>query len=100
MRDGVRVAVRVTPRAGRAAIGEVADDGDGSSVLRVAVTAVPEGGKANRAVIDLLAKSWRLPKSSIRVVSGASARRKVLQVAGEPTTLMQDLSAWLEKRSG
>ena len=95
---GVRVAVRVTPRAGRERIGAVAADADGGAVLKLAVTAAPQGGKANRAAIRLLSKAWRVPKSSIAVTAGAAERRKTLVVAGEPEALLHRLNEWLERR--
>ena len=56
--DGVRVAVRLTPKASRNAIAGIAESGQGEAVLKVMVTAVPEAGKANEALIKLLAKEW------------------------------------------
>lgn len=88
---GVRCAVRVAPRAARNAIqGGGADGG----LPRVSVTAVPHKGAANAAVIRLLARAWRVPKSSVTVQSGASARTKVLTVAGDPADLTARLIAW------
>lgn len=71
---GTEIAVRVTPRAGRNAV----EAGDG--LLRVRVTAVAEGGKANEAVTKLLAKALGLPKSRLALVRGATARDKVFRV--------------------
>jgi uncharacterized protein (TIGR00251 family) len=75
--DGVRLALRVTPKAGR---NEIAGVRDGR--LLVKVTAAPEGGKANAAVIKLLSKAWRLPASAFAVTSGATARDKILTIQG------------------
>lgn len=91
--DGVTVSVRVVPRAGRDRIEGIAAEADGGAALKLAVTAPPEDGKANDAVIALLAKAWRLPKGSFRVVRGATARRKLLHVAGDPAALMDRLAA-------
>jgi len=73
-RPGATVAVRVTPRAARNAI--VLRDG----AIRVAVTAAPEGGKANAAVQKLLARALGVPKSRLRLIRGESARDKVFSV--------------------
>lgn len=86
--NGVRVAVRLTPKASRTAVQGLADDADGSRVLKVAVTAVPEDGKANAALIKLLSKVWKVPKTSISVVAGATDRRKILLVEGDPAVLV------------
>lgn len=84
---GVRLSVRVTPGAGRNAIGGTAADADGKKFLRVMVTAAPENGKANMAVIKLLAKSWKLPKSAFAVTSGATGRRKTIEISGDPQVI-------------
>lgn len=80
--DGVTVTVRVAPRARSNRIEGLANDAQGGAALKVAVTAAPEDGRANDAVIALLAKSWKIPKSSFRVVQGATARHKILHIAG------------------
>ena len=91
--DGVRLALRVTPKASRNAIAGLADTADGGQVLKVSVTTVPENGKANEAVIKLLAKACKLPKSSLNVVAGATDRNKIIHVAGDPVDLMGRLTA-------
>lgn len=85
--DGVRLTIRLTPRARRNAVLGVSDTADGDRMLKVVVTAAPEGGKANEALIKLLAKQWHLAKSDIRLISGHSARTKVLQIDGPPGTV-------------
>jgi uncharacterized protein len=75
----VRISVRVTPRAGRDSIDGVRD---GALVVRVA--APPADGAANVAVSRLLAGILGLAPSRIRVVAGASARRKVIAIEGLP----------------
>ncbi len=97
---GVRVAVRVTPKASRAGIAGVGVDAVGRAFLKVRVTEAPEGGKANAAVVKLLAKAWRLPKGRIEVVFGLTGQRKTLLVAGDAAGLERALSAWLEALEG
>ena len=94
--DGVRLAVRVTPRSSRNAIAGVADEADGNRVLKIQVTAVPEDGKANAAVIRLLAMTWKLPRGAFRVASGDTSRRKVIEIAGAPDELSARLEEWME----
>ena len=86
--DGVRVALKVTPKAAVDRIVGCEDDAEGGRVLQVAVTAAPEDGKANDAVIALLAKAWKLPKRDLSIAIGAASRRKVLHVAGDPDRLL------------
>lgn len=71
---GAEIAVRVTPKASRNRI--AVEDG----TIRVYVTVVPEGGKANAAVVKLLAKALGVPKSRLELVRGATARDKVFRV--------------------
>lgn len=91
---GVTVRLRVQPAARRDAISGAQERSDGRIALKVQVTAPPEGGKANEALIKLLAKSWRIPKSRLSVVAGASARDKLLLVEGETEALREDLGLW------
>lgn len=82
------LTLRVTPNAGRDRIEGVELRADGSAVLRVRVQAVPDKGKANAAVIALLGKALGVPKRSVSLVSGETARLKVVAVAGEPSALV------------
>lgn len=84
---GLLLHLRVTPNAGRDAIDGIETRDDGSAVLRVRVSAVPDKGKANAAVIMLLAKVLGVPKSAISLVSGETSRLKTLSVEGDPTEL-------------
>ena len=95
---GVRLRVKATPKAKCNAIGDWLDEPDGGKALKVAVTAAPESGKANEAVIVLLAKEWGVAKSAISVVAGATDRRKILEIRGQPAGLMQRLQAWAKSR--
>jgi uncharacterized protein (TIGR00251 family) len=76
-----KITVRVTPRSAKPGIGEWKLDPDGRSYLEVRVAAAPADGKANAEVVRLLAKWLGLPKSSVTLVSGATARIKRLEIA-------------------
>lgn len=90
---GVRLFVRLTPKASRNAIQGIAPDAEGGAVLKVAVTAVPENGKANQALVKLLAKAWRLPKSTVSITAGATDRRKTLFIeSDDPAALHRVIS--------
>jgi uncharacterized protein (TIGR00251 family) len=95
--EGVAVTLRVTPKSASARIGGIGEDAQGRCFLRVHVTEAPEKGKANEAVVKLLAKAWRLPRSRIEVVSGESDRNKTVAIKGEPDALMAQLGALLVK---
>ena len=90
--DGVRVTLRAAPGASKNAVTGFADTAAGGKALKVAVTAVAEAGKANEAVIKLLSKLWRLPKSSFTLVAGASDRNKIIHLSGDPEALMARLT--------
>lgn len=67
--------------------------------LKVTVTAVPEGGKANKALIALLAKEWRMAKGSVAVVGGTTDRRKVLEIETKDSAAVSArLEDWLSER--
>ncbi len=74
---GTEIAVRVTPKASRNAV-KRGEDGQ----IRVYVTVLPEGGKANAAVQKLLAKALGVAKSRLVLVRGQTARDKVFRVEG------------------
>ncbi len=93
--EGLRVALKVAPKAAQAGISGVEADAGGRARLKVRVTEAPEDGKANAAVIKLLAKVWKLPKGALEITVGAKDRRKTLLVAGDPDVLAAQLRAWL-----
>lgn len=91
--SGVRLRVRVTPRAGRDRLEAMIDLPDGPAV-KIAVSAPPEDGKANAAVAKLLGKFFRTAKSNIAIVAGASSRTKQVAIAGDGAALASVLDAW------
>ena len=72
-------------------------EADGWVCLKATVTAVPEGGKANEALLKLLAKTWKLPKTSLEIASGVASRRKLVRIAGDPGALYEMLTDWGRK---
>jgi uncharacterized protein len=72
-----RLRLRVAPGAARAAV--VGRHGD---AWKVRVAAAPERGKANEAVITLLAQTLAVPRSSVTLVSGSGSRDKIVELAG------------------
>jgi hypothetical protein len=91
---GVMIAVRLQPKASRAGIDGIGLDAEGRAFLRVRVTAPPEGGKANRALVKLLAKALRLPASTFQIVGGLKDRNKTVAVAGDARTY-EHVKNWL-----
>jgi uncharacterized protein (TIGR00251 family) len=78
----MRITVRLTPRGGRDAVEGWTLDPGGRPVLKVRVAAPPVEGEANDALVSLLAKALKRPRSAVSVVSGATARFKQVQLAG------------------
>jgi uncharacterized protein YggU (UPF0235/DUF167 family) len=97
---GVRVRIRVTPRASANRLAGLVAEVDGGVALKVLVTAVAEGGRANEAVLALLARQWRLPKRDLTLVVGAADRRKTILVAGNPAQLLPLLEAGITAAAG
>jgi hypothetical protein len=95
---GVRVRLKVTPKAKRNQFGGLLDEPDGGQALKISVTTAPEDGKANAAVIALLAKEWSVAKSAISVVTGATDRRKLVEIRGPSQELLTKLQGWLAAR--
>ena len=95
VKDGVLVAVRLTPRAKATRLNGFATQADGDAILKASVTAAPERGGANKALLALLAKTWRVPKSTLSVATGATKQRKQIYVAGVPAVLQQSLTDWM-----
>ena len=75
--DGVLITVKVVPGASRTAVVGVL-----GTRLKVAVAAAPEGGKANKAVCELLAAALRVPRRDVRLVDGKTRPEKRVAVTG------------------
>lgn len=79
-----RLRLRVSPGAGRAAI--VGRHGD---AWKVRVTAPPEHGRANEAVLRLLAQALGVPRDAVTIVSGHAAREKIVELTGVGPALIE-----------
>lgn len=90
---GITIELKVQPRARRTML-QLSEN-----ALKAFVTAPPEDGRANEAVIELIAGEWRLPKSSIAILKGTSSRLKTLALTGDASALDARIAAWM-KRSG
>jgi uncharacterized protein YggU (UPF0235/DUF167 family) len=97
---GISVALRVTPRGGRDDIEGIETLSDGRSVLKMRVRAIADGGEANRAVMELLARALGVPKAKLRLVSGATSRLKQVAIEGDPAELGRALRTLTQARHG
>jgi uncharacterized protein (TIGR00251 family) len=93
------VAVRVTPGASRTAVGGVWQGPDGEKRLVVRVSAPPDKGKANKAVIDAMAKAFGLPKSAVSITAGEKDRMKLVRLVADPGEANARWLALLEEKS-
>ncbi|MEI7743919.1 MAG: DUF167 domain-containing protein [Chloroflexota bacterium] len=84
---GIRFPVRITPRGGADRVDGVAD-----GVLVVRVAAPPADGAANLALVRLIADALDVPKRDVRIVTGATSRRKIVAVDAIGTDVV--LARW------
>lgn len=80
--DFVIFQVKITPKAARNAIVGWQPDLLGESVLKVTITAIPEDGKANAALIKVLSEATKRPKSDISIERGHTSRTKLIKIKG------------------
>jgi uncharacterized protein (TIGR00251 family) len=92
---GVRLALRLTPRASRNGVDGVTADAEGRPLLKLRLVAPPVDGAANEALIAFLAKTLSLRKADITIRSGETGRVKILHLAGDSAAILQKLDAWL-----
>jgi uncharacterized protein (TIGR00251 family) len=83
---GLTFAVRIIPRASRSEIA-----GEYNGALRIRIAAPPVDGAANRELVRLLAKSFKLPQNAIEIVSGAGSKNKIVHVSGGDSTRLAQL---------
>jgi uncharacterized protein (TIGR00251 family) len=74
---GVTFAVRIVPRASRS---EIVGEHDGA--LRIRIAAPPVEGAANRELTRLLAKQFKVPQTSVEIISGTSSKHKTIRIEG------------------
>jgi hypothetical protein len=89
--DGITLTIRVAPKSGRDAVAGWSRDGNNAPLLKVRVAAAPEDGRANDAVVALLAQRFAVPKKSVTILGGASARIKRVRIGGDPDALRAHL---------
>ena len=94
--DGVVLQIKLSPKSSANKLRKI-EEGASGQQLKVQVTAVPEDGKANAALIKLLSKTWKLPKTSFSIRSGATDRNKVLHIAGDPAHLFTEISSFIKR---
>ena len=91
---GVELRVRLTPKSSRDHVDGIEARADGD-VIKARVRAVPEDGKANAALEQLIALWLNQPRRSVEVSSGGKSRTKTLTLAGDPAEIIAALEAAL-----
>jgi uncharacterized protein len=89
--SGLVLAVRLTPGAKRAGIEGVERAADGTARLRVRVAAPAVEGKANAALIALLAEAGGVPRSRVSIAAGAAGRTKRIRIEGGDAAMARRL---------
>lgn len=94
--DGVRLALRLTPRAARNGVDGIVSDAEVRPLLKLRLVAPPVEGAANEALIAFLAKALSLRKADIVIRSGETGRVKILHLAGDSAAILRKLDALLD----
>jgi uncharacterized protein len=97
--QGILIHVRLTPKSSTARIAGAARHG-ADAVLKAYVTAPPEDGKANTALLHMIAAWLGVPKSAVTVASGQKSRLKSVRVAGDSAALLGRVGELLANSSG
>ncbi len=86
---GVVICVRVVPRASKDCIDGVL----GGEALKVRIQAPPVEGKANAYLVKFLSKQWKIPRSSLEILSGETGRNKRIRIVNPPPELWRILES-------
>ena len=98
--DGLRVAIRLSPRARTDRLVAVAASAEGGYVLKATVTAPAEAGRANEALLQLLARAWHVPRRDLSIIAGSTSRDKVVRIAGDPQRLVEQVAPEIARLPG
>lgn len=97
---GLRLAVRLTPRANRHGLDGVTVGADGRPVLQIRLAAPPVEGAANKALLTYLAEALGVRKTALAIRSGEAARFKILFIEGDGPALIARLEDWIARTGG
>ena len=99
-KEAVRLYLRVIPNARRDSVRGLYHEADGITAIKLTVAAPAEDGRANQAVVKLLARSLGLPKRSFSIDSGQTGRRKIISIDGTQDDVLERLENWVERIQG
>lgn len=89
-RKGIYLNVHVQPGAKTNAIRGMYGD-----AIKLSITVSPQDGKANRALIQFVAKLLDISRAEVQLVSGQTSRQKRLFISGQPDMLVSQIESWL-----
>ena len=95
---GLRLAVRVVPKASRTGVDGIVRGANGLPALQIRLTAPPADGEANVALIDFLSDALGLHKNAVIIKSGETSRIKILQLSGDPAKIAPKIDALLSHK--
>lgn len=93
LENGIRLAVRLQPRASRNGVDGLFEGKD--LRLKIRLTAPPVENAANQACREFLAELFRLPKQKVELVGGEKSKDKLFFLAGDPARLLEQLEGML-----
>jgi uncharacterized protein (TIGR00251 family) len=96
----VRVTVRLSPQARAERLIGIAILADGRRVLKASVTAPAQDGRANEALLQLLARAWHVPRRDLSIVAGSASRSKAVRLAGDPQQLIDKIAPEIARLPG
>ena len=96
----MRVTVRLSPQAGAEGLIGIVISADGRRVLKASVTAPARDGRANEALLQLLARVWHLPRRDLSIVAGSTSRSKAVRLAGDPQQLIEKIAPEIARLPG
>jgi hypothetical protein len=98
--NGIRLIVKAKPGASRPRAPRLVALADGKRAVEIAVAAIAEDGKANKAIIERLAIETGFKKGDMAIKTGTSGRLKLVEIRGERAVLQAAIIAWLQSLSG
>jgi len=93
--DGIRLSVRARPGLSRTREIRLVDVGEGKQAIEIAVAAAAQDGKANKAIIEEIARWLGVKKRDVSLKSGQTSRLKIIEISGEPSLLTERVKTFL-----
>ena len=94
------MTVRLSPRASAERLIGIAVSADGRRVLKASVTAPAQDGRANEALLQLLARAWHVPRRDLSIIAGSTSRSKAVRLAGDPQQLIDKIAPEIARLPG